>query len=332
MKKKASYILAFISFIGSMVTIYTDNTVQNIAKNITFFAICILGIIIIYTIGNYLTNWIEKFKEFMDTLVDIKELSNSITSINKISENMATLNKKVIELDKILADMSQKNMNFNLTCNQAWKDVKDFQEKIIEKLDSKSYFQYRTKIEKLDGKSYFQYRTTDVTVQLIRLLDTQKEIDEIHIICFGRSGYGEVAQYIAEKKLPIKIKIIICNPQKNEFIHSNNDISKIKELIKVMHQNGAEVYLSNIPPTVRASTAYVHKNAIWSVMQSYQFNRGINNELELMRPKDSQDSLIIVGDEHSSKQDFDGIVKCFESEFKRLLKNSVHLKVDNLQG
>lgn len=182
----------------------------------------------------------------------------------------------------------------------------------------------------MDGKSYFQYRTTDVTVQLKRLLDIHKEIDEIHIICFGRSGYGEVAQYIAEKKLPIKIKIIICNPKKNEFINSNSDVSKIKELIKIMRKCGAEIYLSNIPPTIRASTVYIQENAIWSVMQSYQFQRGVNNCLELMRPRDSQDSLIVVCDKHSSKKDFDGIVKCFESEFERLLSNSEYLKVDKM--
>lgn len=315
MKKKVSGLLAVISLIGSIVTIFTDKTVQNIAKIITLLAICFFVISIFNMMCDYLKNGIKKFKELVEVLRAIEQQPTSTARIDEMVENMVVLKKNVVELDKKLADMSQKNMDINLGVNQIWKKVKDYEDKFI---------------ERLDGKSYFQYRTTDVTVQLKRLIDTKKEIDEIHIVCFGRSGYGEVAQYIVEKKLPIKIKIVLCNPKKNEFINSDSDVAKIKELIKVMDQCGADIYLSDIPPTIRASTVYIQEKAIWSVMQSYQFQRGVDDCLELMRPKDSQDSLIVVCDENSSKRDFDGIVKCFESEFERLLNNSEHLKANNL--
>lgn len=161
MKKIVSEILVVISFIGSIVTIYTDEKVRDIAKIITMFAISILMIIIIQMIWNYLTNWVRNFKEFMNLIRTIKEQFNSVARIDEVAENMVILNEKLVELDKTLAEMSQKNTEYNLAYNQISKKVKDFEEKII---------------EKLDGKSYFQYRTTDVTVELKRLIDRQIKI------------------------------------------------------------------------------------------------------------------------------------------------------------
>lgn len=97
----------------------------------------------------------------MNLIRTIKEQFNSVARIDEVAENMVILNEKLVELDKTLAEMSQKNTEYNLAYNQISKKVKDFEEKII---------------EKLDGKSYFQYRTTDVTVELKRLIDRQIKI------------------------------------------------------------------------------------------------------------------------------------------------------------
>lgn len=121
MKKKVSGILAVISFIGSIVTIYTDKTVQSIAEVITLIAICILVIIIINMMWNYLIKRGRRLKEFLDVLVTLKEQSNSLARIDEIVENMVTLNERMIELENVLSDMSQKNMDFYLTYNQTWK-------------------------------------------------------------------------------------------------------------------------------------------------------------------------------------------------------------------
>lgn len=132
-------------------------------------------------------------------------------------------------------------------------------------------------------------------------------------------------QHIYENDLPIKLQIIVCNPRENEFICKDDDIQKIEELMKVMIGINAEVYASEIPPAIRASTVYIDGHAIWSATQSYQFQRSKNNKIELIRPKDS---LIVTCDENNSKRDFDGIIKCFESEYDRLKSHSKHPQID----
>lgn len=88
----------------------------------------------------------------------------------------------------------------------------------------------------------------------------------------------------------------------------------------MMENSNIDVFVSDIPPAIRAATVYVEGTPIWSATQSYQFMLGNDNHLELSRPKES---LIATCSEKSSKRDFDGIVRCFEREFKRLTDCSV---------
>lgn len=304
MKKKiAGGILAVLGVVGTLVTVYGDNDkLQRYAKIVTIGVFVILGIVLLLIFREFAVNNLNKVKTIIKELISIKkQLSDT---------NIKELNEQLAKMDKTITDMIDKTKNFDETCYQTREKVNDYQEEII---------------AKLNDKSYFQYHTTDVTSQLQKLLDTNSKISEIRIICFGRSGYGEIVQHIEEKNLSIKIKIIICNPIKNEFICNKNDLNKIKELIEIMHRINAEIYLSDIPPAIRASTVYEEDEAIWSATQSYQFKRISKNKIVLTRPKES---LIVTCNEHNSKCDFNGIVKCFESEFERLSKNSIHPTID----
>lgn len=304
MKKKiASGILAVLGVIGTSVTVYGNNEkLQRYAKIATIFVFAILGIVLLFIIREYVVNKLNKLKTIIKELISIKkQLSDT---------NIKELNEQLVKMDKTITDMIEKTKIFDETCYQTREKVNGCQEEII---------------AKLNDKSYFQYHTTDVTSQLQKLLDTNGKISEIRIICFGRSGYGEIVQHIEEKNLSIKIKIIICNPINNEFICNKNDLTKIKDLIEIMHRINAEIYLSDVPPAIRASTVYEKDEAIWSATQSYQFKRVSKNKIVLTRPKES---LIVTCDEHNSKRDFNGIVKCFESEYERLLENSVHPTID----
>lgn len=303
MKKVLSVILASIGFIGTMVTIFGGEEMHNIAKKVTIFAFFILVIIILFVVHDYVKDKIRKLKNLFQEFQAIKKQLD-IEKIKKMTDSIEQLNSKVVKLDNSLSKVMEKTTDFNQTCNQTREKVNECQEEII---------------AKLNDKSYFQYHTTDVTTQLKQLLDTNKEIDEIRIICFGRSGYGEIVQHIEEKNLPVNVKIIICNPIKNEFICNKNDYEKIRDLIDVMNRINAEIFLSDIPPAIRASTVYIKGEAIWSATQSYQFKRRSNEKIELTRPKES---LIVTCDERNSKRDFNGIVKCFESEYDRLLESS----------
>lgn len=335
MKKTMAFIVTFVGIVGTVVTIWGGERLQSIAKVITIIAFLILIILAFLVIRDYFVKQIKKIKVLLSDLLSLKdtlnkietikimtdrpcnalteeEQLNNIKTIKKITDNLSELNKKVVKLDETVNKIIEESIkNFNDTCNQTRKKVNGCQEEII---------------AKLNDKSYFQYHTTDVTTQLKNLLDTNKKIDEIRIICFGRSGYGEIVQHIEEKGLPIKLKIIVCNPKKNQFICNQNDLRKINELIDVMLRIKAEIYLSDIPPAIRASTVYVKGEAIWSVTQSYQFKRVSDKKIELTRPKES---LIVTCDEHNSKRDFDGIVKCFQSEYERLLEKYLIPKKDN---
>ncbi len=299
-KKLASGILVFWGAIGTLVSIYGSNEkLQNFAKIATIIVFVFLAIVILFIIQEFAVKFKAQIEEFMS----IKEQLSNI--------NIKELNNQLVKMDDTITDMINKTKNFDETCYQTREKVNGCQEEII---------------AKLNDKSYFQYHTTDVTSQLKKLLDSNSKISEIRIICFGRSGYGEIVQHIEEKNLSIKIKIIICNPIKNKFICNRNDSNKIKDLIEIMYRINAEIYLSDIPPAIRASTVYEKDEAIWSATQSYQFKRISKDKIILTRPKES---LIVTCDEHNSKRDFNGIVKCFESEYERLLKNSVPPTIDS---
>lgn len=171
-------------------------------------------------------------------------------------------------------------------------------------------------------KSHFEYNTGAVT----RLLEDYvhnhiSEITEVHIVCFGRNAYEQAINYIVETCRNITVKVIFCNTEKNKAICLKDDDRKICEQIKKLLVKCTkwnikiEIFVSDIPPAIRASIVYAgKKGAVWGAIQSYNFVWE-GQQLTLVRP---EESLIVVGDETCSKKDFNGIISCIEDEFKRL--------------
>ena len=171
-------------------------------------------------------------------------------------------------------------------------------------------------------RSNFEYRTSVVTRRLEDFVkDHASEISEVHIICFGRNGYEQAINFIAESYHDIPVKVIFCNPEKNQIICRKDDDTKIRtnaaELLMKREGLSAkiDIFLSDIPPAIRASIVYSkERGPVWGAIQSYNFEWE-KGRLTVVRPKKS---LITVGDETIARSDFERIIKCISDELLRL--------------
>lgn len=172
----------------------------------------------------------------------------------------------------------------------------------------------------MKNESNFRFVTTDTTSELFRILDNNREITAIRIICYGRNAYQEVVQHINSKQLKINVQMIMCNPNENSDICNDSDknmiCSQIEEMLK--YSCRPKIYVSTIPPTIRASTVYIDEKPIWSVTQAYTFRRE-NGKITYRVP---ERSVISVCDITRNKADMNDVVKCFDEEFKRLKSHS----------
>lgn len=176
--------------------------------------------------------------------------------------------------------------------------------------------------DELHRKSHFEYNTATVTKLLEDYVQSHaSEITEVHIVCFGRNTYEQAINFIAAQCRNITVKVIFCNTKKNKIICREDDDSKIREKIKELlnkhpeRNNKIEIFVSDIPPTIRASIVYAGKmEAVWGAIQSYNFEWE-DERLTLVRP---EKSLCVVADEAYEKNDFKGIIECIEKELKRL--------------
>ena len=173
----------------------------------------------------------------------------------------------------------------------------------------------------------FEYNSTDVTRYTNQLLEKHPN-SEIHIICFGRNGYGDVIEHIREKGLKVKAKIIVYNPQADVSICKGTDYNDICKHIRNMLSSDidVEVFASNIPPSIRACVIYEKDKAIWGAMQSYRFERKKGGGFSLKKPTKS---LIATCGEDNCEKDFSGLISCFENEFKYLLKDCCKPELEN---
>ena len=194
-------------------------------------------------------------------------------------------------------------------------------------------------INKLDERSHFQYYTSDVTDILKQKLANKTGISKLKIICYGRNGYEEIMAYIIRLGLNIDVEVIMYNTENEESFQRKDDRKDIDKQIKDLKScnNCVKIYVSNIPPMIRASALYVGDTAIWTSIQAYQFQyKAYKENVDGMKvPKKKLDiyrpfkSLIIICDETSSKKDFDGVTDYFNQEFERLKKDSKEAVIDN---
>lgn len=165
--------------------------------------------------------------------------------------------------------------------------------------------------------------------ELCDIIDKEKNIKELHIICFGRNGFGGVIEHIVNKKINIAVKVIVFNADANPSICHTDDKSRIERNIIewLKDSNNIEVIVSNIPPMIRAAVVYAENGtgasyAIWGSIQSYRFAyyNDVQRKISLERPKNSLVSVCRAG--KTVEGDFRTLVKCFEEEYSRLESGS----------
>ncbi len=280
--KKTKVILALLGtleVISWVVTVFSDNVIVKRVCQILYIAIPIIGLVIYLCL--FVRFCIREAREFQK----MKSVAGTFQEIETLVQNNQEYQHK---MDDILSEIKKISSPIN--------DVEHY----------------------LQKQSILRYFTLDETEHLKRLLDTNSTVTKIRIICFGRNVYGEIVNHIYEKRLPIKIEIIMCNPEENKEICLDADDRKIRENCKALLRNKAGVYVSDIPPAIRAATVYAGETAILVCVQSYQFKRE-KGRLTLDRP---ESSVIITCDERSLKVDFDGVVHYFEKEYERLWQSS----------
>lgn len=230
--------------------------------------------------------------------------------------------------DKILTEISNLNTYFDEMKTASCTPTREKEERC-----------HQIIINKLDERSHFQYYTSDVTDVLKQKLANKSGISKLKIICYGRNGYGEVISYITRLGLNIDVEVIMYNTENETTFQRKDDRTDIDKQIKDLksRNNNVKIYVSDIPPMIRASALYVGDTAIWTTIQAYQFKyveykeklngkKVTTKKLDIYRP---DKSLIIICDETSSKKDFDGVTDYFNEEFRRLKEDSKEAVIDN---
>lgn len=277
---------------------------------LTYIAITIIVVVVIKLYHTYKL-YKSKMQQF-GQLIEVKnDIKNLLKKVEFIQNSLADLSKIEKTGEDLLGKTEQiQNSLLNLDGIEKAEDILSEINNLSSPLSNVERY--------LQNQSNLRYLTLDETDRLRRLLDNNPTVTKIRIICFGRNVYGEIVNHIYETHLPIKIEIIMCNPEENPEICLPSDDGKIRENCKRLLRNKAGVYVSDIPPAIRAATVYAEETAILVCVQSYEFKRE-NGKLTLDRP---ERSVIITCDERSLKVDFDGVVHYFENEYERLWQSS----------
>lgn len=140
----------------------------------------------------------------------------------------------------------------------------------------------------------------------------------VRIICYGTSQFGGVVESINRYYHNLALEIIVCDPQ--ETIKSDRErlIQAVTEMAK---GKKATVYLSKIPPTVRACLIAKdenpdNKDSIFCMIQPYQIYLGVNRYRG-----NGQTPIILASNEDSPI--LNELSRFFLDEWRRLISNSV---------
>lgn len=292
--KITSGFATFVTVVTGIASILTDGFIKQICSTITIIGfIIVIGIVLLYII------------EFLSVGIGNNNIDGKISDINT---EIATISTGFNQIKNEIADckgvLEGKYNEISAVTKQVLNDKRIGMCPII--------------------SSTYVEDSEDVNTLLHDLLKNQKkDIKELDIICFGRKGFGGNVEYIINKKMKIKIRIILFNVAANPDICLENDKAIIEENIIKWNKrpNMIEVLVSDIPPMVRAAVAYGENNgkriAVWGTMQSYRFK--YNESLSRITLEKPPHSLISVVDQEStSANDFYALINCFEEEFKRL--------------
>lgn len=143
---------------------------------------------------------------------------------------------------------------------------------------------------------------------------SDRRADKIKIICYGTSKYGKVIDKLKDDFPKIDAEIIVCSPSLT-ILDYYYDKALLKSVTKEISKlPNITVYVSNIPPTIRASLILAHNGSpLFCTMQSYLICP--EEESALLRGK-NRVPAIVAQDEDSPI--LFSLTNIFEREFKRL--------------
>lgn len=287
-------VLAVVGAISAVVTIYApvNNIVRTVSLFVTYVCFAALAVMLVM----YLIKWLEIGIKNGETFQIVAKLEQDIRGVEDIAGQINELKNDITALKE------ENNRNLEIDSQKKFCPIKT--------------------------SSYIE-SSEDVNNELHKLLKNKvNEIKELHIICFGRNGFGGAVKYIIERSFDIKVKIIVFNPQSHPDICLATDDVMIRRNIETWLRGSKEieVIMSEIPPMIRAAVAYIgdkdgNLKAIWGSIQSYRFAFDPDTKaISLEKPVNSlisicEESKTVVGD-------FCALVNSFEEEFKRLEEHS----------
>jgi hypothetical protein len=140
---------------------------------------------------------------------------------------------------------------------------------------------------------------------------------KMKIICYGTNRYGRIIEDVITSFSNILLDVIVCSPIV-EIFGDNIDKSKMLDNINyILKAKNINKWLSEIPPTIRASLVYNEENEpIWCAMQSYYIFR---NKLLMFRGEAYAPAIVSDVSNRPLLQD---MTRYFNMEFDRLKNES----------
>ena len=296
----AGIVGAAVGLSSGIVTLFTNDTVRTIAQLIACIFIAIFLVSFVIFVFYYFRSYFS---------------SNEI--IESISSEVNALDKKVISLEEKVTSSAN-----------TIQDIKNLNQQIqIEVCKQKT--DQGNKICPVVNSAYVE-SSEEVNHHLFNILKN-RDIEKLCIICFGRRGFGGLVNWINEKKIETDVSIIVFNPEAQPSICRDDDKDIIERNIKDWLKDSnntnkkTEIFVSDIPPMIRAAVAYSKDNtnslrAVWGTLQSYRFASRGTSSITLEKPPASL--ISVCDEERTTAADFQSLVRCFEEEFERLKKAS----------
>lgn len=96
------------------------------------------------------------------------------------------------------------------------------------------------------------------------------QIRKMKVICYGTSKFGRIIDSIITRYTFIEVEIIVCSPDE-VFFDLKSDKQSLKNVIEeLVHAPNIKIFLSEIPPTIRASVMYgENEKSLWCSIQAY---------------------------------------------------------------
>lgn len=288
----------------------TDENYKSFFQALSSICFGIAAIILIYYIVVLFERWNRIGNKYEDILKNQKDINGDYENI------WDRIRNKCEDILKNQKDINDDCKNIGKRLEILCKDIEHLK---LERQENACPVQY----------SNYVVSSEEVNNKLFELLKNRAgEIRELHIICFGRNGFGGAVKHIIDQRIDINVKIIVFNPKSHIDICQKDDDVIIRKNMETWFKGSdkIDVIVSEVPPMVRAAVAYTSDtdktlHAIWGTMQSYRFARDPETgDISLEKPANS---LISVCEENKSVAfDLHALVNSFEEEFGRLEKYS----------